>query len=369
MGNTEDALVLQHTLITPKLVNTGGCETGWLEFNGHCYFRGHTKVNWPDAKTECSKRCSYLIEIESKEEAEWISATFLENVNCGSDIFFDCTAWTGLNDLDIEGTYVWDHSNAPLTFSNWHSHEPSLGTPSQAQTRDFASHFPDRQNVAVYSKLDTFAINNSTMPMFDLEGVSRIRCGEFCLGESCCKGFMYDGNAQRCVGVHFGDFDYTANLNNTFSDIDGMLPYQKGCETGWLEFKGHCYHRGHLKVQWSEAKIEHRKICSYLVEIDSIEESNWISSTFLENENCSTIRFQDCTAWNGLNDLDIEGTFIWDHSNASLSFTNWHAGEPSVAAPAQAPTRDCGEIFRGGTWNDRTCSHVNWFICEKQFEQ
>ena len=87
----------------------------------------------------------------------------------------------------------------------------------------YASHFPDRQNVAVYSKLDTFAINNSTMPMFDLEGVSRIRCGEIC-----CKGFMYDENSQRCVGVHFEDFDYTANLNITFSDIDGMLPNQKG---------------------------------------------------------------------------------------------------------------------------------------------
>ena len=90
------------------------------------------------------------------------------------------------------------------------------------------SHFPDRQNVAVYSKLDTFAINNSTMPMFDFEGVSRIRCGDICLGEICCKGFMYDENSQRCVGVHFGDFDYTAKLNITFSFIDGMLPYQKG---------------------------------------------------------------------------------------------------------------------------------------------
>ncbi|XP_078330886.1 low affinity immunoglobulin epsilon Fc receptor-like [Crassostrea virginica] len=112
------------------------CETGWLEFKGHCYYKGHTKANWSDAKTECSKMCSYLIEIESKEEAEWISATFLENMNCGSDVFFDWTAWTGLNDLDIEGTYIWDHSNAPLTFSNWHYHEPSLGTPSQALTRD-----------------------------------------------------------------------------------------------------------------------------------------------------------------------------------------------------------------------------------------
>ena len=27
---------------------------------------------------ECRKLCSYLVEIESKEEADWISGTFLE---------------------------------------------------------------------------------------------------------------------------------------------------------------------------------------------------------------------------------------------------------------------------------------------------
>ena len=32
--------------------------------------------------------CSYLIEIESKEKAEWISATFLENGNFSFSLSF-----------------------------------------------------------------------------------------------------------------------------------------------------------------------------------------------------------------------------------------------------------------------------------------
>lgn len=36
-------------------------------------------------------------------------------------------AWSGLNDLNIEGQYVWDHSNTPMTFSTWYSFKPELG--------------------------------------------------------------------------------------------------------------------------------------------------------------------------------------------------------------------------------------------------
>lgn len=56
--------------------------------------------------------------------------------NCKSDPFFDCTAWTGGNDLDVEGQYRWDHSNTLVNFTNWHYHEPSLGDPNQALSKD-----------------------------------------------------------------------------------------------------------------------------------------------------------------------------------------------------------------------------------------
>ena len=83
--------------------------------------------------------------------------------------------------------------------------------------------------------------------------------------------------------------------------------------------------------------------------------------------NCHSYIYDDCTAWTGLNDLDIEGTYVWDHSNAPLNFSNWKDGEPSLRNPNHALTKDCIDILRGGVWNDRPCSYLNWVICEKKF--
>ncbi|XP_022311803.2 collectin-12-like [Crassostrea virginica] len=222
------------------------------------------------------------------------------------------------------------------------------------------------EKAALYIKRDTFEIKKSTLALLNPQEVTLMECGHLCLDDNCCKGFMYNEISKHCVGLQFKDFDCTVNLNPTFSDIEGILPYQKGCETGWLEFNGHCYYaiKGQSKVQWSEAKTQCRTMCSYLVEIDSKEEADWISSIFLEDENCPTNIF-DCTAWIGLNDREVEGTFIWDHSNAALNFTNWYPGEPSMGSLNEAKGKDCVDILRGGLWNDRFCSFLNWAICEK----
>ena len=83
--------------------------------------------------------------------------------------------------------------------------------------------------------------------------------------------------------------------------------------------------------------------------------------------NCCPDIFFDCTAWTGLYDLDIEGTYVWDHSNEPLTFSNWHYHEPSLLSKSEALTKDCIDILRGGIWNDRPCSYLNWVICEKTF--
>lgn len=67
----------------------------------------------------------------------------------------------------------------------------------------------------------------------------------------------------------------------------------------------------------------------------------------------------------GGNDLNIEGQYVWDHSNTSVDFTNWRTSEPSLHDPLEALTRDCIDILGNGKWNDRPCSHRNQFICEK----
>lgn len=75
---------------------------------------------------------------------------------------------------------------------------------------------------------------------------------------------------------------------------------------------------------------------------------------------CPTSLYKNCTAWTGGNDLDIEGKYVWDNSNTSFVFTNWYKFVPS-----NGDIRDCIDIFKNGEWNDRPCSHLNHFICEK----
>lgn len=82
-------------------------------------------------------------------------------------------------------------------------------------------------------------------------------------------------------------------------------------------------------------------------------------------DDCPTGIFKHCTAWTGGNDLGIEGHYVWDHSNTSMVFTNWYENEPSILTPSQGLTRDCIDILRNGEWNDRSCSFLSAFICEK----
>ncbi|XP_052695309.1 collectin-12-like [Crassostrea angulata] len=113
-----------------------GKEINWVEYSGNYYFYGEESVTWADGKLECQKRCAHLVEIETKEESDWLAATFLLKEDCSSDSLFTCTAWTGGNDLDNEGHYVWDHSNTSIVFTNWNTYEPSRLNLSFALTRD-----------------------------------------------------------------------------------------------------------------------------------------------------------------------------------------------------------------------------------------
>lgn len=48
-----------------------------------------------------------------------------------------------------------------------------------------------------------------------------------------------------------------------------------------------------------------------------------------------------------------------------FGFFYWAPGEPSIANPSQATTRDCIDIYRTGKWNDRPCDYYTSFVCEK----
>uniref|UniRef100_A0A8W8NW69 C-type lectin domain-containing protein n=1 Tax=Magallana gigas TaxID=29159 RepID=A0A8W8NW69_MAGGI len=201
--------------------------------------------------------------------------------------------------------------------------------------------------------------------IFDRHNYSRVRCGILCLEDQCCEKFLYSASTRRCIGLHFMDFYSSSFENSVLTMYEGMKAYQKGCEIGWFEFKGHCYIQVQGRYTWDEAKNECEKMCSYLVEIDSQDENDFLTTTIINKDNCGTETDYKCSSWTGGNDIDMEGGYVWDHSYTDLNFTNWSPQEPSEVNPDSALSRDCIDIKRSGFWVDRPCSTLNSFVCEK----
>lgn len=72
----------------------------------------------------------------------------------------------------------------------------------------------------------------------------------------------------------------------------------------------------------------------------------------------------DCTTWSGANDIDNEGVFIWEHSGLPVSYTNWDDSNPDNINNPSNPI-DCVDLFYNGEWNDRPCTILAAFVCEK----
>ena len=87
-------------------------------------------------------------------------------------------------------------------------------------------------------------------------------------------------------------------------------------------------------------------------------------------ELCSSFLFSDCTSkydcttWSGANDIDTEGVFIWEHSGLPVSYTNWDDSNPDNINDPSNPI-DCVDLFYNGEWNDRPCTILAAFVCEK----
>ena len=98
-------------------------------FRGHCYYGANTTGStWHEASLACQKlNDSSLVAITSEEEQNFLVANILPNypairANTRNSV------WTGLNDKDAEGIFVWSQRNIPLSatgYSKWAKNEPN----------------------------------------------------------------------------------------------------------------------------------------------------------------------------------------------------------------------------------------------------
>ncbi|KAJ8043963.1 Aggrecan core protein [Holothuria leucospilota] len=93
----------------------------WNQWNGSEYKFISTRLTWNESRQLCESSSSHLVTIEGKEENEFVRK-MVQNRST------DDSAWTGLNDIDAEGTWEWSDGTVS-TYRNWREGQPNGEAP------------------------------------------------------------------------------------------------------------------------------------------------------------------------------------------------------------------------------------------------
>ncbi|XP_077326162.1 CD209 antigen-like protein C isoform X2 [Lithobates pipiens] len=156
------------------------------------------------------------------------------------------------------------------------------------------------------------------------------------------------------------EVDYLKNIvKECTSQFESKLEQHKNetkpsCESGWLEFDGHCYFFSDFQLNWMSAQMMCLNRESHLVIITSQEEQKFL------NQHINKSKY-----WIGLTDERTEGTFQWVDGtllNPSSSYKFWNNNEPNNFENKE----DCAEVSIAEKWNDSPCDKTQYAICEKR---
>ncbi|XP_052774130.1 low affinity immunoglobulin epsilon Fc receptor-like [Mya arenaria] len=124
------------------------------------------------------------------------------------------------------------------------------------------------------------------------------------------------------------------------------------CPDGWLTHGQECYHFSHDAEPYLLARSACQLLKGSLVVIETAEENAFITSQ-IQN-------LQSGSYWMDLNDLQEEGSWLWQATGTAPEYTNWMPGEPNNTGNDE----NCALIYKGGKWNDGHCTTVSRYICE-----
>ena len=100
------------------------CDDGWQRFNGHCYLFVDQWKTWDDALSYCEARSSYLLEITSDTEYEFVGTELVRLLRKYGFYWY----WTGGTD---RRSFLYHHSGEPVPNKYWAPGEPNNASGNQ----------------------------------------------------------------------------------------------------------------------------------------------------------------------------------------------------------------------------------------------
>ena len=142
-----------------------------------------------------------------------------------------------------------------------------------------------------------------------------------------------------------------ADLREEVDAVKDVINEKLACNTGWERFADQCYFFGATAKSWQQAWDFCKSKDSHLVELSSTAKTDFLM------ERCSKVY----SIWVSANDMETEGSFIWENSNQSVSPEYFNSGEPNGGR-----RENCAELYcqRNRKMNDNICGSKKYFFCE-----
>ncbi|XP_055367119.1 CD209 antigen-like protein E [Betta splendens] len=141
--------------------------------------------------------------------------------------------------------------------------------------------------------------------------------------------------------------DEIHQLQTSYNNLTKEKQQCKLQALNWRYFAGSFYYISSTVKTWQDSRTYCQQFGTDLVIINSLEEQEFIQALPLR-------------VWIGLTDAETEGTWKWVDGTLLGSLSYWAAGEPNDLGGAE----DCGEVVWNRYWNDESCDHQDYWICE-----
>ncbi|XP_073344522.1 macrophage mannose receptor 1 [Pagrus major] len=105
-----------NSTMAPTTVSAGGCDPGWISFQGKCYniFVGDDSKKWQEARTYCQSQRGNLVSVVSQREQAFLTTQMLK---------YNEDLWIGMNDVNWEMHFVWTDGKG-MSYTNWAKGHP-----------------------------------------------------------------------------------------------------------------------------------------------------------------------------------------------------------------------------------------------------